>query len=318
MALHGLTNERSEFLITTVPVSASSTSTETVIVPHFADGSGWSTQLVLVNPTDEPLSGVVEFFGQDSASAPGLPVTLNVDGQTGRRFAWSIAPRSSKQLKTSGSSTTTQAGWVLVTPATSSKAPSALAIFSYRNRGVTVAEAGIPSVPAASAFRMYTEASGSFAAGQAGAIQTGVAVANPSENPAILTLELATQSGSVVGTIASYMLPARGHVALFLNQVSGFESLRLPFRGLLRISTNSSSGISVIGFRGRYNERGDFLITTVTLVNEGMPAPLTDFLFPHFVSGGGYTTQFVLFSGFGTQTSSGSLRFFSQSGQIVQ
>ena len=45
-------------------------------------------------------------------------------------------------------------------------------------------------------------------------------------------------------------------VALFLNQVQGFESLVLSFQGVLRVSTGSSSGISVVALRGRYNERG--------------------------------------------------------------
>jgi hypothetical protein len=36
--------------------------------------------------------------------------------------------------------------------------------------------------------------------------------------------------------------------------------------------------------------------------------------FPHFADGGGYTTQFVLFSGTAGQTASGSLVFFAQDG----
>ena len=316
IALRGFSNERSEFLITTLPVAELSAISESITFPHFADGGGWKTQLALINPTDEPLSGLAEFFAQDSASAPGQPVDVTVDGQTGRRFSWSIAPRSSKILRTSGSSNNTKVGWVLITPGTNSKAPSGLAIFSLNSRGVTVSEAGIPAIRAASAFRMYAEASGSFPSGEMGSIQTGVAVSNSSENPVTLTFELTRQSGMSVGP-GTAVVPARGHVAMFLHQINGFESVRLPLQGVLRISSNSTSGISVVGLRGRYNERGDFLTTTITPVNESAPVPLAEFLFPHFVSGGGYTTQFMLFSGFAGQMSSGTLHFFSQSGQTI-
>jgi hypothetical protein len=44
-----------------------------------------------------------------------------------------------------------------------------------------------------------------------------------------------------------------------------------------------------------------------------MPAS-GDLLFPHLVNGGGYTTQFILFSGSAGQASSGNLHFFKQDG----
>src|SRR4029078_222717 len=42
-ALRGFTNERGEFLMTTLPVAdLSSLTSEPVIIPHFAEGGGWS------------------------------------------------------------------------------------------------------------------------------------------------------------------------------------------------------------------------------------------------------------------------------------
>jgi hypothetical protein len=64
IALRGFTNERSQFLLTTLPVAAlSGTSSDIAILPHFADGGGWSTQVLLVNPIDEPMSGTIQFIG---------------------------------------------------------------------------------------------------------------------------------------------------------------------------------------------------------------------------------------------------------------
>ncbi len=62
IALRSFTNELSEFLMTTLPVAPlSSTSSATVYFPHFVDGSGWTTQVVLVNPTDSTMTGTVQF-----------------------------------------------------------------------------------------------------------------------------------------------------------------------------------------------------------------------------------------------------------------
>jgi hypothetical protein len=68
-ALRGITNERSEFLVTAVPVAdLASTGTSEVILPHFASGGGWSTQIVMSNPTNSAISGDVGLF--DSSGNP--------------------------------------------------------------------------------------------------------------------------------------------------------------------------------------------------------------------------------------------------------
>jgi hypothetical protein len=38
-------------------------------------------------------------------------------------------------------------------------------------------------------------------------------------------------------------------------------------------------------------------------------------IFPHFVDGGGYDTQFILFKAAGASTDTGSLLFYSRAGQ---
>ena len=128
-----------------------------------------------------------------------------------------------------------------------------------------------------------------------------------------MTFELTDLDGTPTGLTGSASVPGNGQIALFLNQIEGFEFLMLPFRGVLRISTGSSSGVSVVGLRGRYNERTDFLITTTPPSNEADAARTGEFLFPHLVDSGGYTTQFVLFSGTGL-TSAGTVSFHEQSG----
>ena len=100
--------------------------------------------------------------------------------------------------------------------------------------------------------------------------------------------------------------------AMFLNQVPGLTALPKSFKGVLRVSAPGL--ISLVGLRGRNNERNEFLITTVVPVDEAGPIVIGNLFFPHIVDGGGYTTQFILFSGHSGQASSGTIQLNSQSG----
>ena len=63
VALRGFTNERSEFLLTALTVvEVGTTPPGGLTVPHFADGGGWTTQVVLVNPGDNAIDGTVQFL----------------------------------------------------------------------------------------------------------------------------------------------------------------------------------------------------------------------------------------------------------------
>jgi hypothetical protein len=67
--------------------------------------------------------------------------------------------------------------------------------------------------------------------------------------------------------------------------------------------------------RARYNENATFLITTTPVSNEASSASAAELDFPQIVDGGGYATQFVLFSGITDQNTTGNLSFFGQDGQ---
>lgn len=309
IALRGFNNEENSFLITTLPVAElGSTLTSTAIFPHFADGDGWVTQLILVNSTDQTITGVIDFLGQGSGSTPAQPALVTIDGQSASTFAYAIPARSMRRFRTSGSSATIAAGSIRVTPS-SGRTPSGLGIFSFRQGGVTVTEAGVPALPAARAQRMYAEFSGP--------IQTGVAVANVAADAVTVRFEANSFSNPASVISGQLTVPGNGQVAKFLREIPGLEGLPDGFQGVLRISTDAPQGVSVLGLRGRTNESNRFLITTTPPVDENKAASSSEMLFPHFVSGGGYTTQFILFSGALGQASSGILRFFNQAGEAL-
>jgi hypothetical protein len=301
IALRGLTNERGEFLITTLPIADLREPAPTgpdLVLPHFAAGGGWTTEIILVNPGDSTLTGKIQFV-----DPTGGPAAVTANGQSTSSFTYSIPARASQKLQATGPSTAILSGSVHVT-ADSGTAPSGLVVFSFQNGGITVSEAGVPAVTAGTAFRTYAEFNGS--------IQTGIAVANTSSNDATITLDVTNLDGSSKGLTGTLRIPANGQTAMFLNQIDGFASLQAPFQGLLRLS--SSSPIVVTSLRGRYNERGDFLMTTTPALNEATPASSAPVFFPQIADSGGFTTQFILFSGQPGSGSSGTIQYFSQAG----
>jgi len=291
-ALRSLINERGDFLMSTLPVvdMASSTSREPVTVPHFADGGGWSTEILLLNPTDNVLTGRIEFRND-----AGEILDLNL-GEYG------IAPRSSVRLSTPGTSPSAVAGSVRIIP--DGVAPVSQVVFAYRTGGVTVSHAGVPTA-SGTAFRTYVETIG--AAGTPGNILTGLAVANNSAASVRVTLELMRLDGTSTGLQAFLDLPAFGHTSRFVEQFFP-NGLAETYRGILRIYSDSTA-ISVALLRCRYNENGDFLITVLPASDEASPPTASELIFPQVPDGGGYTTQFILFNGSTAQTSSGALTF---------
>jgi hypothetical protein len=309
VALRGLFNERGDFLMSTLPVIDTTLppSSGTVVVPHFADGTGWTTQIFLVNPTDSAMTGNVQFID----NATGTPRNVTIAGQTGSSFPYSIPARSSRKFATAGTSPGPQAaqGSVRVVPTAAGGAtPTALVVFSYKPSTITVAEAGVP-VTTGTAFRMYVETGPGM--------DSGIAVANTSSSTASVTFDVTDLDGAAVISPVTISLPPSGQTAKFF---SGIFPALVSFQGVLRITT-TSSGISVVGLRTTANERGDFLVTTIPANNEANPASSDEFVFPQIANGvgpdGAYTTQFILFSGIAGQESTGNLHFVTQRGAAL-
>jgi hypothetical protein len=127
---------------------------------------------------------------------------------------------------------------------------------------------------------------------------------------------LTTLTGVPTGLTDAITLAPNAQRALFIGQLPGFVNLPIPLQGILRVTT-ASPGVSMIGIRGRYNERSEFLITTTLPAIEGAAPASGSLYFPHFADGGGYTTQFILFNGATDQPVSGSLQFFDWHGAAL-
>ena len=310
IALRGFTNKDSEFLMTTLPVAPlSSASTVTVYFPHFADGLGWVTRVILVNPTDSTITGTVEFLGPGSGTTAASPATLTLaDGSVGSSFDYSIPPRSSKKFTTSNPSSGLSVGSVRATPDSGNTAPSGLVVFSFASGEKTLSEAGVPALPKGSAFRVYVETSGTPE--QIGSIRSGLAITNTASTSNTVTLEVTNLDGSLTVAPVTITIPPSGQVATFLDQVF---SLPGNFFGVLRVT--ATADIAIVGLRLRVNENNEIKMTTTPPSNEASASITADTFFPHIVDSDGWSTQFVVFSGTAGQSSSGTLSFIDASGQ---
>ena len=134
IALRGFTNERSEFLVTTLPVAdPNEWLPATTFFPQIADGAGWTTAFVLVNPSDETITGTINLDAQGASGSAAGAFALTIDGSSQSSVSYSIPPRSSRRFATAGAGSTMRVGSAHMTPADGNTAPAGVAIFSFRS-----------------------------------------------------------------------------------------------------------------------------------------------------------------------------------------
>ena len=177
--------------------------------------------------------------------------------------------------------------------------------------GKTVSESGVPALPKGTAFRAYVEASGTPE--HAGLIRSGLAITNTAATSNTVTLEVTRLDGSLAVAPSTLSLPPSGQVARFLDQVF---SLPDNFSGVLRVT--STTEIAMVALRLRVNERGEMKMTTTSPSNEMDPSTSKDRFFAHLADSGGWSTQFILFSGTAGQNSSGTLSLTDASGEPLE
>jgi len=308
VGMRNIVNVRGESLMTTVPVSDldAGFGGDVVLVPNFPGGAGWTTEIVLVNPGDSVLRGAAVFFADGTEGEVVRPLVVNVDGIDSPIFTYTVQPRSAFRISPTPVSGGDHIGAVRIIPYLWTPTPSSLAISSYGPGGKTVSVAGAAALPAALESRMYIESSGDF--GQTGSIQTGIKIWNPSASPVTIEMKAMKLDGTWSGLSTSLTLPPLSPTSRMAKEL--FPQIPSSFQGVLIVKTPSP--IVVTGLRGRYNSRGDLLITQIPVYDDAS-APMNQTIFPHFISGPGYSTQVILLStGAGH---SGSLLLMSQEGE---
>jgi photosystem II stability/assembly factor-like uncharacterized protein len=283
LALRGTVNQRDEFLITTTPVAdlTKAPGSGPIYFPQFVDGAGYTTSLILLNTSDAIETGTLLIRDQD-----GNPLEVRPAGKTaGSLFTYSIEPGGVFQLQTDGSPDDLKAGWVRLNPDPNTAAPVGSGIFGFNPEDVLVSESGIPTSFATMGVRVYVDLSGNH--------DTGLAIANVTDTPATFTFTAYRKDGTAMTGTVGIPMALRGNCykAAFAGEfVSG---LPVGFTGVLDVE--STAPFAALTLRSLYNERKDFLMTTLPVADAGRAAP-SPMVFPHIVDGGGYTTEFILLS----------------------
>jgi hypothetical protein len=302
LALRGTTNQRDEFLITTTPVADLTPPffVSNLYFPHFVDGGGYTTSLLLLNREAESESGTIQIL--DSKGQP-LVVT-RADGTTGSSFPYSISPNGVFHFQTDGSADALKDGWVQVIPDSTSTSPIGAGVLSLNSNGAMITETGIPSAESTTHARIYVDLSEAH--------NTGLAIANMTNSGAYITIRAFQKDGvTAAGTSKGPLqLDAHGHAAAFANEfIAGLPD---GFTGVIDISTNAA--FAALTLRSTLNENDDFLMTTFPVANASRPAG-SPVLFPHIADGGGYSTEVILISPVGASNS--TLRFYGEDGTAL-
>ncbi|MEO8627052.1 MAG: hypothetical protein ABI612_02990 [Betaproteobacteria bacterium] len=268
-ATRRLVNERGETLLSPLPIAALAPArADVAVIPHLATGAGWTSRIVLVNPTDAAISGTLR------SSGTGAPVE------------YAIAPKSTWTAQLANTAAP-QTSAVQIRPAGADKTPTAMAIVSYAINGVTVSEAAIPSIQTGAAFRLFVESSGT--SGEADSIDATIAIANAGNQAAQVKLELSDAAGVAISA-TSIAVPANGYAGFLLSRIPGFAQ---HFKGTLRATANSAD-IALIGLRGSSTERGEVVMTTSEAIDEALIHPNAMLVFPELLRGPGYSTQLIV------------------------
>jgi hypothetical protein len=298
--LMSATNAHAEPLYNSLPVATPNAppTGSRLYFSQFADGGGFSTEILLMNLTATPISGTVSFLDDN-----GYAVTLNFGPSIGSTstLSYSIPGNGMQKFTTTGSTpgTPLQAGAVVVT-STAGSLPSAAVVFSsYNGTGGLASQAGVLNSPLTTNSRMYVEKSFSSLTRD-----SGVAIENPNSSAATVQLILVSLDGlfSAANTI---IIPPNGHMSAFIDQSalmgSAASSIPSNFQGVLTLSSNVP--IAPVTLRSTTNQRGENLYSTLPVVDLNNP-PTGPLYLPQIADGGGFTTQIILIN---TSSSPGSI-----------
>jgi hypothetical protein len=197
----------------------------------------------------------------------------------------------------------------------SGSAPYGTAVFSYRQNGVVVSEAGVPTSPPTRAARFFVDTRSNVNTGR-GTIRilTGFAAVNPNATAANLNLRLRASDGSLLAQ-GVIQLAAGHHMAKFLDQLVPDFVLPAGFvadgQGSLEIT--SDQPVSVLALRLTINQRSDLLLTSTPIADLEKAAPGGMLAFPQIADGGGYQTT-LIFLNTSSISESGVVLFYDNNG----
>jgi len=238
-----------------IPTWVQAADTNTLYFAQMADGGGYVTSIVLVNPGTADLNATLETLKSD-----GSPLTVTLNGATGTSFTQTIKARGSLFLMTSGKGEQTSTGWVRVR---GTEPLGGSLVYSYFSGGKAISEAGLdPSLPVTQFCFTVDTRQGNF---------SGLAVVNPNSTPLEIRYVLYDVEGNLKAE-ASQQLGSMQHAAKLIGEIFPTANLN-DFTGTV---TAISSGGMILATTLRFDsEVSRFASIPVVIGLQLAPVPTT-------------------------------------------
>ncbi len=292
LVLRSITNASGDFCLT--PYPAESAPAGPLYFAHLVADSSYSSDILLWNSQKDAVAARLELF--TSAGRPAAvgaqPASQDIILAPGRLCRISLARADSPF-----------SGYARLSAISGSALPSNAAVITRYENGSPASEAGIPAVPARAEELMVLA--------ERPDRRTGLALLNPGATTVRVELNLPATESAVPGPATLTLQPGEKR-AFFLSEL--LPGLPGYATGLIRIRGNSP--IATLALLGVTNQRGDFLMASITGEPGRAPvAPGATAVLPRFVTGGGYrTVLYLLPESMDIRSSEGLIRFISTTG----
>jgi hypothetical protein len=216
----------------------------------------------------------------------------------------SVSAGGAAECETAGVLEATRVGYAKMA-VKSGTTPYGTAVFAFKQDGIAVAEAGVPSSPPTTSARIFIDYRSGVNAvpGRSDSgtidINTGIAVVNNGSITAKVTYRLRDRSGLTL-SLGHWTITAGRHFAKFITQLKDeAPDFKLPanFQSAIQFGSleiDSSQPLSVLGMRVTTNQRGEALVTTTPTADLTQPLSYNPVYFAELADGGGYTTSVIL------------------------
>jgi sugar lactone lactonase YvrE len=274
-------NTQGEGVYSAVPVVSSGMDESTpLIIPLVRSGDPYSTQVVLLNGSDQRSHGRVRLTGNSSTE---IAFDIPANGLQTMDIAASFA-----------------AGYAEVFPDEGSPKPGAIAFLQLKSALGLVSETVVPRVPLTVASRVAVE--------EMSGIQTQLNLANPNADSIDITFTLIDRSGGVISSLTRNM-PPKSYSSESADEL--FPGISFGFLG--QIQMEAPEGFAAIALRSTMNKRNDTVLAALPALDMA-PQSLPYVVFPDIVIGGGFSTRLMLANGDTEHRASGQIAFFQPDG----
>jgi SAM-dependent methyltransferase len=180
-------------------------STRCGVIPHIAAGGSWSTSIYLLNPSIGKLSATVRLW-RDDGSPLSIPLATRSGAQQTASLQEIIPPCGSLEITTKIDTGPHETGWAEVL---SSSWVTGYVVYRYTSPNGVRAEHALSFFPGERSILLVFDNTGNT--------ETGVAITNLSETPAVIASTLWSEEGDPIASQQLH-LRALGHMSFLLRE----------------------------------------------------------------------------------------------------